>query len=190
MVVKPTEGAKGLAIPQRYWDTYCSAAPPRPTWPEHYEKLEKKRVEANATRGVPRRRKARHLAAAAASAAAATAAGAGAGAPSSTHGARLRRRPSEDVNAVYGHASPPRSFEAAVEELVSGVARPSAMELAYAAAKQALFELAGRRTASWRAAVAPLTSQAPNGQDRLLARPETAPPTGAGRGPRRRQPED
>ena len=82
------------------------------------------------------------------------------------------------------------SFEAAVEELVSGVARPSAMELAYAAAKQALFELAGRRTASWRAAVAPLTSQAPNGQDRLLARPETAPPTGAGRGPRRRQPAD
>ena len=78
-------------------------------------------------------------------AAAATAAGAGAGAPASTHGARLRRRPREDVNAVYGHTSSPRSFEAAVEELVSGVARPSAMELAYAAAKQALFDLAGRR---------------------------------------------
>jgi len=61
------------------------------------------------------------------------------------------------------------------------------MELAYAAAKQALFELAGRRTASWRAAVAPLTSQDTNGQDKLLVRPETAPPTGAGRGPRRRQ---
>ena len=48
VVVKPTEGKNGLAIPQRYWDTYCSAAPPRPTWPEHYDKLEKKRVEANA----------------------------------------------------------------------------------------------------------------------------------------------
>ena len=39
-------------------------------------------------------------------------------------------------------------------------------------------------------AVAPLTSQALNGQDKLLVRPETAPPTGAGRGPRRRQPAD
>ena len=91
-------------------------------------------------------------------AAAAATAGAGAGAPASTHGARLRRRVNESHNAIYGT---PRDFEAAVEELVSGVARPSAMELAYAAAKQALFELAGRRTASWRAAVAPLTSQAP-----------------------------
>ena len=110
---------------------------------------------------MPRRRKARHLAAAAAGAAAAATAGAGAGAPASTHGARLRRRVNESHNAIYGYPSTPRDFEAAVEELVSGVARPSAMELAYAAAKQALFELAGRRTASWRAAVAPLTSQAP-----------------------------
>ena len=56
MVVKPTEGKKGLAIPQRYWDIYCSAAPPRPTWPEHIQKLEAKRLESNATRGVPRHR--------------------------------------------------------------------------------------------------------------------------------------
>ena len=62
VAVKPTLGKAGMAIPAAFWNAYCDAPPPRPTWAEHKAKLDRLRTDDDLTRGVPRRRKKKHLA--------------------------------------------------------------------------------------------------------------------------------
>ena len=141
VAVKPTLGKAGMAIPAAFWDTYCDAPPPRPTWAEHKAKLDRLRAEDDLTRGVPRRRKKKHLAQARAAAV------------SEVDSLPTANRTIKLSPAVYGTPSCAHIYDEVIRQLQLGSA-PSKLELAFASAQRALYDTAASLAASWRADVA------------------------------------
>ena len=141
MAVKPTLGKAGMAIPAAFWNAYCDAPPPRPTWAEHKAKLDRLRADDDLTRGVPRRRKKKHLAQARAAAV------------SEVDSLPAANRTIKLSPAVYGTPSCAHNYDEVIRQLQLGSA-PSKLELAFASAQRALYDTAASLAASWRADVA------------------------------------
>ena len=142
MAVKPTLGKAGMAIPAAFWNAYCDAPPPRPTWAEHKAKLDRLRADDDLTRGVPRRRKKKHLAQARAAAV------------SEVDSLPAANRTIKLSRSAYGTPSCAHTYnDEVIRQLQLGSA-PSKLELAFASAQRALYDTAASLAASWRADVA------------------------------------